>query len=57
MQVDVIDTLDALKAHQGEWEAVYVADPEAQFYVSWPWILSWFEDNDGPWGRFRGAWR
>jgi hypothetical protein len=37
MHIDVIDNLDDLKALRGNWDAVYAADPEAQFFLSSGW--------------------
>lgn len=49
MRVDVIDTLDALERLKGNWDAVYEADPEAQFYMSWTWISGWFRRLGSQW--------
>ncbi|RWM39452.1 GNAT family N-acetyltransferase [Mesorhizobium sp.] len=43
MRMDVIDSFDALVQLRGEWDAVYAADPEAQYFMSWPWIAGWFK--------------
>lgn len=49
MRVDVIDSLDALARLKGNWDAVYQADPEAQFYMSWTWISGWFRRLGSQW--------
>jgi tetratricopeptide (TPR) repeat protein len=49
MQVDVIDTLDALTKLRSNWEGVYDADPEAQYFLSWDWISGWFEKLNSKW--------
>jgi tetratricopeptide (TPR) repeat protein len=49
MQVDVVDSVEALAELRGNWDAVYDTDPEAKFYLSWTWISNWFERIDGSW--------
>lgn len=49
MQIDVIDTPEALAAARDDWNAVYAADPEARFFLSWTWV------NNGVRGS-RAAW-
>jgi CelD/BcsL family acetyltransferase involved in cellulose biosynthesis/Tfp pilus assembly protein PilF/GNAT superfamily N-acetyltransferase len=49
MFVEVLDTNDALGRVKRNWDAVYDADPEAQFFLSWIWIANWFEDIDSQW--------
>lgn len=49
MHVDVIKTRDKLLRVRSNWEAVYQADPEAQFYMSWTWIAGWFEKLGCQW--------
>lgn len=41
MQVESIESLEALKRLRSAWEAVYDADPEAQFFLSWAWMSRW----------------
>ncbi|PBB79321.1 GNAT family N-acetyltransferase [Mesorhizobium sp. WSM3879] len=43
MRVDVIDSFDALVELRDNWDAVYAADPEAQYFMSWPWMAGWFK--------------
>ena len=43
MRVDVIDSFDALAKLRGNWDAVYAADPEAQYFMSWAWMAGWFK--------------
>ncbi|MET3518242.1 GNAT family N-acetyltransferase [Mesorhizobium abyssinicae] len=43
MRVDVIDGFDTLVQLRSNWDAVYAADPEAQYFMSWPWIAGWFK--------------
>ncbi len=49
MHVDVIRSRDKLLRVRSNWEAVYQADPEAQFYMSWTWIAGWFEKLGCQW--------
>jgi CelD/BcsL family acetyltransferase involved in cellulose biosynthesis/Tfp pilus assembly protein PilF len=41
MRVDVIDTAEKLAALEANWNAVYDADPDAHFFLSFPWISKW----------------
>ncbi|RUW78044.1 MULTISPECIES: GNAT family N-acetyltransferase [unclassified Mesorhizobium] len=43
MRVDVIDGFDTLVQLRSNWDAVYAADPEAQYFMSWLWIAGWFK--------------
>lgn len=38
MHVDVVRDISALRELQPDWTRVYAADPEAQFFLSWPWM-------------------
>ena len=49
MQVDIIDSYDVLLGLKGDWEAVYQADPEANFFLSWTWMTRWLEDDRSAW--------
>jgi hypothetical protein len=35
MHIDVIDRFSEFEARRHNWDAVYAADPEAQFFLSW----------------------
>src|SRR5262245_1448214 len=41
MRVDVIDTAEKLAALEANWNAVYDADPEAHFFLSFAWMSKW----------------
>src|SRR5262245_39179584 len=41
MRVDIIDTPERLAAVEANWNAVYDADPEAHFFLSWTWMSRW----------------
>jgi CelD/BcsL family acetyltransferase involved in cellulose biosynthesis len=49
MDVDVIDTYDGFVKLRRDWDAVYVADPEAQFFLSWTWLAEIFRRRDSGW--------
>ena len=50
MRVDVIDTMPGLIQAKDNWEMVYRADPEAQYFLCWTWIATWFESlSEGSW--------
>ena len=42
MFIDVIDNLEDFKRVKDNWDTVYEADPEAQFFLSWTWLSQWF---------------
>jgi tetratricopeptide (TPR) repeat protein len=47
--VDIIDSFETLTEFRANWDAVYDADPEAQFFLSWTWIYNWFDKLDVQW--------
>jgi CelD/BcsL family acetyltransferase involved in cellulose biosynthesis len=49
LQVDVIDSLDELRAVKQDWERVYDADPEAQYFLTWSWIFNWLASTRQRW--------
>jgi CelD/BcsL family acetyltransferase involved in cellulose biosynthesis len=49
MRVEVIEDLDELKQLRSNWDAVYAADPEAQFYLTLPWLLTWLDTSHTAW--------
>ncbi len=49
MRIDVIDNLEAFARLRPQWDAVYRADPEAQFFLSWTWMSKWLPMLEGPW--------
>lgn len=49
MQVDVIETLEDLKALKGNWDRIYEIDPEAHCFLSSTWISNWFASRSLPW--------
>lgn len=49
MHIDVIEEFDALESVRGDWEAVYAADPEASFFMSWRWIADCLAAHRSVW--------
>lgn len=43
MQIDVIDRLEDFAELKDNWDTVYAADPEANFFLSWTWLSKWIE--------------
>lgn len=41
MHIKIIEELDDFVALRGNWDMVYDADPEAQFFLSWQWLFDW----------------
>ncbi|SCX11904.1 MULTISPECIES: GNAT family N-acetyltransferase [Agrobacterium] len=48
MRIDVIDTWAGFDAIRERWDAVYLADPHAQHFLSWIWLKAYL--------RRRGRW-
>ncbi len=48
MQIDLIDDYSQLCRLKAQWEAVYDADPEANFFTSWTWMSRWLEEMAAP---------
>jgi tetratricopeptide (TPR) repeat protein len=38
MRIDVVDSFDDFNSLRRDWDAVYEADPEAHFFLSWQWL-------------------
>ncbi|MDL2400835.1 GNAT family N-acetyltransferase [Rhizobium mayense] len=49
MHVDVIEKLEDLQVLKDNWDRIYEIDPEAQCFLSWTWISSWFASRSLPW--------
>jgi len=45
MPVDLIDTLPQLKQLRQNWNDVYQNDSETQFFLSWEWLNSIYEQR------------
>ncbi|HIK30419.1 MAG TPA: GNAT family N-acetyltransferase [Oscillatoriales cyanobacterium M59_W2019_021] len=42
MQIEIINNFEKLKQLRADWDAVYNADPVANFFLSWVWLSGWF---------------
>ncbi|MCP4303585.1 MAG: GNAT family N-acetyltransferase, partial [bacterium] len=49
MHVDAIDDYAIILDLKQNWEAVYSADPEAQYFLSWPWMSKWLKTAIKSW--------
>lgn len=49
MYIRVIDDLSEFAAVRDDWDAVYAADPEAQFFLSWQWLSDWLACHKTVW--------
>lgn len=49
MRVDVISSREELQGLRKNWEELYRADPEAQYFLSWPFISDYFRRFEGRW--------
>lgn len=41
MQIDIVDKFEALEPLRENWDRIYESDPEAHFFLSWPWMSNW----------------
>ena len=39
MRVDIFEGTEGIRQLRSEWDAVYDADPEAQYFLSWFWVF------------------
>jgi tetratricopeptide (TPR) repeat protein len=49
MLIDVIDDFASFERLKPDWDDVYDADPDAQFFLSWIWMSQWIPMLSGPW--------
>lgn len=49
MPVEVINSLERFAAIRPEWDAVYDADPEGHYFLSWTWLSKWLERFPDQW--------
>lgn len=47
MHIDMVRDLAALQQLEADWKRVYAADPEGQFFLSWPWMSKRLERRPG----------
>jgi hypothetical protein len=46
MHIDAIDKFQNFLTLKRDWDSVYKADPEAQFFLSWTWMSRWLKIVD-----------
>ncbi len=52
MDIDIITSLEIFYGLKPNWDAVYGADPQAQFFLSWSWLagkLKQYDENQTTW--------
>ncbi len=49
MRIVEIDTLEDLQTAEAGWKELHGADPEAHFFLSWPWIFGQLRQSPRPW--------
>jgi CelD/BcsL family acetyltransferase involved in cellulose biosynthesis len=49
VHIDVIETREQFEQLEANWNAVYDADPDAQFFLSWKWLSGWLRQIASPW--------
>ncbi|MEG3848875.1 GNAT family N-acetyltransferase [Microcoleus sp. herbarium19] len=49
MQIDKIDNFETFKKIRENWDSVYGADSQAQFFLSWIWLSGWLQMVHEPW--------
>ncbi len=49
MHIDVIEGESDFDVLRRDWDSVYDADPEAQFFLSWQWLSDWLATHRTVW--------
>jgi len=49
MQIEKIDNFETFKKIRENWDSVYAADHQAQFFLSWIWLSGWLQMLHEPW--------
>jgi CelD/BcsL family acetyltransferase involved in cellulose biosynthesis len=49
MHIEVVDRFEQFSGLRSDWDAVYAADPEAHFFISWIWFEKWLQYYDDGW--------
>ncbi|MFZ5692976.1 MAG: GNAT family N-acetyltransferase [Pseudomonadota bacterium] len=49
MLIDTIDDFASFERIRPDWDAIYEADPDAQFFLSWTWMSQWIPMSSGSW--------
>ncbi|MBD2605822.1 GNAT family N-acetyltransferase [Scytonema hofmannii FACHB-248] len=52
MHIDIINNFEKFKKIRENWDSVYAADPQAQFFLSWIWLSGWLQMVHEPWFIF-----
>jgi tetratricopeptide (TPR) repeat protein len=47
--IDIIDNFEIFKEIRENWDYVYEADSQAQFFLSWIWLSGWLQMSAEPW--------
>lgn len=45
MRIELISSMEAFTNLKEDWEAVYAADPDARFFLSWTWLSGWLRNT------------
>ncbi|MEG4197525.1 GNAT family N-acetyltransferase [Microcoleus sp. Pol12A5] len=49
MKIDKIDNFETFKKIRENWDFLYAADSQAQFFLSWIWLSGWLQMVHEPW--------
>ncbi len=49
MQIEKIDNFETFNKIRENWDSVYAADRQAQFFLSWIWLSGWLKVVHEPW--------
>lgn len=49
MLIDIIEDFASFQQVKPDWDEVYDADPDAQFFLSWTWMSQWIPMLTGSW--------
>lgn len=49
MQIEKIENFETFKKIRENWDSVYAADHQAQFFLSWIWLSGWLQMVHEPW--------
>lgn len=52
MHIDIINDLKTFTQLRRNWDAVYEADPDANFFLTWEWLSKWFKSFSSPNGEW-----
>jgi CelD/BcsL family acetyltransferase involved in cellulose biosynthesis len=49
MHIDTLDSFDEFQSLKANWNSIYAADPESQFFLSWIWLAQLFIRRPDEW--------